>query len=1026
MKVTRRDLIAAGGLSAFAAGFSQTFGRMVDSFTGPAEQGDAHYGRALAPEFRVDPHSGELHPNPTQQVSYTACLGCTTLCGVRVRIDKTTDKVIRVGGNPYSPLSAEPHLPMKASVRESFVALSRYQDQGLDRRATTCGRGNAALAQIDSPFRVLTPLKRVGARNSGRWEPISFEQLITEVVEGGDLFGEGHVDGLRALRDLETPIDPDNPAYGPRVNQVGHIVSVNDGRDLLGRRFWQQSYGTQNYVGHGAYCGGSYRSGSAALFGDHRAMPHGKPDLAHAEFVIFIGTAPGNAGNPFKRTGQLLAEGRADGRLEYVVVDPLLTNADNRAAPEQGRWVPIVPGTDGALLMGMMRWMFENDRVNTAYLANPSLAVAEAAGEPSFCNASWLVIDQPDHPRDGRCLRGSDIGFDLRGAERYGDADPYLVMGADGRPLAVNEATGPAALDIDTTVDSAGKAVRVRTAYTLLRASAMRQTLAEYAAECGIAADVISGLADEFTRHGRKACAIAHGGMMSGAGFYNAFAVVTLNTLIGNLNWKGGFVMNGGGFPSVAAGARYDLVNFPGRVQPRGTPLGRNMPYERSAEFARKREAGHPYPAADQWFPAAPGLGTEFFASTFSGYPYSLKALILWMANPMYGIPGLRERFARDIADPRKLPLIISIDGLINESNAYADYIVPDSMMYEGWGWVGAWNGVPTRSLTARWPVIEPRQAKTADGQPICMETFIFALARAMNLPGFGPEGLADTDGRRLPLERPEHWYLRAGANAAFAGEPVAEASDDDIELAGVSRIRELLEDTLKDDEWRRVAFLYTRGGRYQPATQAQDADKPEWQSNRFRNTLWLWNEHLGGSRNALNGRRYSGCATWQPPAFANGTPMRALHPRSEWPLLAMSYKSALQNSYSIATPITALHPHNPVVVHPDDALALGLRNGDRARLATPGGSAECTVLIHHGVMRGVVAVEHGFGHRELGARAHLIGTQTQPQRPQLGAGINLNDLGLVDPTRPSTALWVDAISGAAVRNGLPARLQRI
>lgn len=1027
MKVQRRDLIAAGGLAAFAAGFSQTFGRMVENFTG--EKDEIHHnihGRALEPEFRVDAKTGAFEPNPNQQVSYTGCLGCTTLCGVRVRVDKTTGKVLRVAGNPYSPLSTEPHLPMKASVKESFIALSRFEDQGLAGRSTTCGRGNAALAQIDSPFRVLTPLKRVGPRNSGQWAPISFEQLVEEIVEGGDLFGEGHVDGLRALRDLETPIDPDNPAFGPKVNQVGHIVSVNDGRDQLGRRFWQRAYGTQNYVGHGSYCGGSYRSGTAALFGDHRAMPHGKPDLANAEFVMFIGTAPGNAGNPFKRTGQLLAEGRADGRLEYVVVDPVLTNADNRASGEQGRWVPIKPGTDGALLLGMMRWLFEHDRVNTAYLANPSIQVAEANGEPSFTNASWLVIVEPGHPREGRCLRGSDIGMALpEGKERYGEDDPYLVMGPDGVTMPVADTAGPAPLEVDTVLTVGDKSLRVRTGFELLRDSAMALSLEQYSADCGIPVEVIAGLADEFSSHGRRACAIAHGGMMSGSGFYNAYAVATLNTLIGNLNWKGGYVMNGGGFANVAPGPRYDLVNFPGRIQPRGTPLGRNMPYERTAEFARKREAGKAYPASDQWYPAAPGLGTEFFASTFGGYPYSLKALILWMANPVYGIPGLRERFGQDLADPKKLPLLISIDALINESNAYADYIVPDAMMYESWGWAGAWNGVPTRSLTARWPVVEPRTAKTPDGQPITMETFIFALAKAMDLPGFGPEGLSDADGNRLPLERPEDWYLRAGANAAFAGEPVGDASDEDIALSGVERIRPQLEAVLKSEEWRKVALLYTRGGRYQPATQAQDAKQPDWQANRFRNTLWVYSEHVGGAKNALTGKRYSGCATWQAPAFGDGTPMRTIHTEAEWPMLVMSFKSALQNSYSIATPITGLHPHNPVIVHPDDAAALGLKTGDTAWLATPGGRAECTVLAHHGVMRGVIAVEHGFGHKELGARAHRIGTGSQPDKPWLAAGINLNDIGLTDPTRGGRATWVDTVSGASVRNGLPARLER-
>ncbi|NMG34051.1 tetrathionate reductase subunit TtrA [Azoarcus sp. TTM-91] len=1027
MTINRRDILAAGGLAAFAAGFSQTLGRMADGVLGEPDGGDRLHGHSAAPEYTVDPASGELRPNPDQQVSYTACLGCTTLCGVRVRVDKRSGRILRVSGNPYSPLSTDPHLPMKATVKESFVALSRFRDQGLAGRSTACGRGNAAMDQMASPFRVLTPLKRVGPRNGGQWQPISFEQLVKEVVEGGDLFGEGHVEGLAALRDLQTPIDPAAPELGPRVNQVALLSSVNDGREALGRRFWNQAYGTLNYVGHGSYCGGAYRSGSGALFGNMKQMPHAKPDLANAEFVIFVGTAPGNAGNPFKITGTKLAKGRSDGRLEYVVVDPVLTNADNRAAAERGRWVPIRPSTDGALAMGMMRWMFDHGRVNEACLTYPNLAAAEAAGEPAFTNATWLVIAEPGHPREGLFLRGSDVGLPVAEEERHKDADPYLVLDAEGRAVPAETFAGAAPLQAaGMRVELAGKAVMLKTAFELLRESAQRLTVAECAAICGIPEETIAGLADEFTRHGRKASVVAHGGMMGGNGFYNSYSLLTLNALIGNLNWKGGFVANGGGFKDAADGPRYRLASFPGQLKPTGTPLGRNVPYEKSAEFARRKAEGQPYPARDAWFPNAPGLGTEWFPAMLRGYPYGLKALVLWSANPIYGIPGLRALVEQELADPKKLPLLISVDPLINESNAFADYIVPDALMYESWGWAAPWNGIPTKATTARWPVVEPRVAKTADGQPVSMESFFIALAKAMALPGCGREGLADMAGNPLPLERAEDWYLRGGANIAFAGKaPVGDASDEDLALSGVDRLRPVLEQTLPPEEWRKVALLYTRGGRYQAAGEAQDEARPEWQANRFKTPLWIWNDKLAGARNSLTGQRFAGCAQWQAPAFLDGTPMRQHHPEAEWPLQLISFKSALQNSYSIATRVTGLHPDNPVIVHPEDAAAAGLANGDRARILTPGGSAACTVIVHHGVMRGVLAVEHGYGHRELGARAHRIGDRQQPQRADLAAGINLNDLGLRDPSRGNEALWVDTVSGTAVRQGLPARLMR-
>lgn len=1023
MKIQRRHLLAVGGLAAFAVGYAQTARRVVAGLTKREDVRHRSYGRAAAAEYTVNPLTGEFRPNPEQQVSYTACLGCTTQCGVRVRIERASGRVMRVAGNPYSPLSTEPHLPMKTSVKASFVALSRFDDIGLAGRSTACGRGNAVMDQMTSPFRVLAPMKRVGPRNSGRWQPIPFEQLVKELLEGGDLFGEGHVDGFAKLRDF-APIDPAAPELGPRVNQVALLSSVNDGREAFARRFWNQAYGTLNFVGHGSYCGGAYRAGSGALFGDMKQMPHGKPDLANAEFVLFVGTAPGNAGNPFKRTGMLLAKGRSDGRLEYVVVDPVLSHFDNLATAERGRWVPIRPGTDGALAMAMMRWMFENGRVDNGYLALPNAKAAAAAGWPSFTNASWLVVVEKGHPREGRFLRGSDVGLAVAESDRYQDADPYLVLGPGGLPVAAESMTGPAPLEAAGPVAVAGAPLAVKTALELLRESAARHSIEQYSAACGVRAEVIVGLADEFTRHGRKACAIAHGGMMAGNGFYNAYAVMTLNALIGNLNWKGGFAMNGGGFKDAGTGPRYDLETFPGALKPSGTPLGRNVAYERSAEFARRKASGKAYPARDAWFPNAPGLSTEWLPAALRGYPYSLKALILWSSNPLYGIPGLRRLVEKQLADPKKLPLIVSVDPLINESNAFADYIVPDSLMYESWGWTAPWSGVPTKATTARWPVVEPKAVKTTDGQPVGMETFFIALARAMKLAGFGPEGLADAEGRRLPLERPEDWYLRGGANIAFLGkEPVPDATDEDIALSGVERLRPALESTLKPDEWRKVAFLYSRGGRYQPAKEAQDEANPEWQSNRFHGVLWVWNDNVAGARNSLTGQPFAGCATWHAPVFLDGTPMRDVHKESDWPLLMVSFKSSLQNSYSIATRTTSLRPDNPVMVHPEDAAKAGVRTGDRAWIETPAGRACCTVLVHEGVMRGVLAVEHGFGHRELGARAHRIGDGEQPRRRELAAGLNLNDLGLVDPTRGGEAVWVDAVAGTSVRQGLPAKL---
>lgn len=46
---------------------------------------------------------------------------------------------------------------------------------------------------------------------------------------------------------------------------------------------------------------------------------------------------------------------------------------------------------------------------------------------------------------------------------------------------------------------------------------------------------------------------------------------------------------------------------------------------------------------------------------------------------------------------------------------------------------------------------------------------------------------------------------------------------------------------------------------------------------------------------------------------------------------------------------------------------------------------------------------------------------------PQHGNGVNLNALGFADPTRPAKDnVWIDWVSGAVVRQGLPVKVRKV
>ncbi|WP_139818006.1 molybdopterin dinucleotide binding domain-containing protein, partial [Salmonella enterica] len=530
-----------------------------------------------------------------------------------------------------------------------------------------------------------------------------------------------------------------------------------------------------------------------------------------------------------------------------------------------------------------------------------------------------------------------------------------------------------------------------------------------------------------FTAHGRKAAVISHGGMMAGNGFYNAWSVMMLNALIGNLSLSGGVFVGGGKFNGVSDGPRYNMNSFAGKVKPSGLSIARSKTaYEASEEYRDKIAGGQsPYPAKAPWYPFVAGQLTELLTSALEGYPYPLKAWISNMSNPFYGVPGLRAVAEEKLKDPRRLPLFIAIDAFMNETTALADYIVPDTHNFESWGFTAPWGGVASKATTARWPVVAPATHRTADGQPVSMEAFCIAVAKRLHLPGFGDRAITDPQGNTFPLNRAEDFYLRVAANIAFMGKtPVALANQEDISLTGVSRILPAIQHTLKADEVGRVAFIYSRGGRFAP----EDSGYTEQRlGNAWKKPLQIWNADVAAHRHAITGERFSGCPVWYPARLADGRAIDDQFPIGQWPLKLISFKSNTMSSSTAVIPrLHHVKPANLVALNPQDGERYGLQHGDRVRIITPGGQVVAQISLLNGVMPGVIAIEHGYGHREMGATQHSLDGVPMPYDPQIRAGINLNDLGFADPTRTITNTWLDWVSGAAVRQGLPAKIERI
>ncbi|MHB8263134.1 MAG: molybdopterin dinucleotide binding domain-containing protein [Acidimicrobiales bacterium] len=769
---------------------------------------------------------------PGVVTTFSVCKQCRSDCGL---VARTFNGVLeKLDGNPYHPNATEPHAPYATDPAAASVWSQAH---------SLCARGQAGRQTVYDPFRLTVPLKRSGPRGSGRWQAISWSQLVSEVTGGGYLFShvageehryvEGFSDVWNAGKSRFEPIDAANPDFGPKTNGlVVYWGRAEPGQaDFLTR--FAHAFGSVNALPHVGICELNHHVATQESLNGIGGVAMLKPDVPNAEYIIWFGANVTEANFPMQTLGRKIAEATAVNGLNYVIVDPHAGNGRLLAS----QWVPIAPGGDGALAMGMIRIILEASTYNAAYLQIPNAKAAATAGEPNFSNAAWLVISDPTHPSYGKFLTTSEAG--LVPLSAAGSSGPVVWdLAAKGPVSAASSNAGnlwPSGNLSASTVDVNG--IACRTALAELYRSAVEYSIGEYASLAGVSSEVIENLATEFTSHGRKAVAdFYRGPAMHTNGVYNGRAIMMLNFLLGNVDWMGGYLAGGGAadFDGKNKGALYPLSSWPGQPKsvPAGVPISREGAfYEKSDAYKRAVAAGKsPFPAPRPWFPFGFGIWPEIFAGIYQQYPYPAKIVLQHEANPAWSPPAIGGApddtpWIRMVTDTSKVPLFISTDIVIAESSSYADYIVPDTSYLECWGVPTNFPTYPTKAQGIRRPVIEPLTAKTPNGNPMCMEQFLIDVAKAVGLPGFGSNAFADGGS----LDTREDYYLRQVANIAYdpsflvlgaggfikAG-AVPDASAADMEMAGIAQLRSSHPGTLPDSVWKKVAYVLARGGRFE------------------------------------------------------------------------------------------------------------------------------------------------------------------------------------------------------------------
>jgi len=245
----------------------------------------------------------EAGSGPQSKVVTTSCYyDCGGRCLLKVHVDKGGITRIGTGEGPMPGLKA-------------------------------CPRGLAQKEVVYAEDRLRQPLKRVGERGSGQFEPISWDEALDTVA-----------------RELQRVKDRYGATSIFLMDHAGTQSPLHGGRKA-GRRFFALLGGGTTWWGNTSLEAAIFSS--LATFGT-TFTGNSRDNFLHAKLIILWGWNP-----VVTRFGSdtihYLSEAKQAG-AKIISVDPRYTISAKTLA---GQWVPVKPGTDAALLIALAYIMID-------------------------------------------------------------------------------------------------------------------------------------------------------------------------------------------------------------------------------------------------------------------------------------------------------------------------------------------------------------------------------------------------------------------------------------------------------------------------------------------------------------------------------------------------------------------------------------------------------------------------------------------------------------------------------------------
>jgi len=579
-----------------------------------------------------DPIAANSEEDHQIEVKNTTCYMCACRCGIRVTL---RDGEIRyIEGNPDHPLN----------------------------KGVMCAKGASGIMKQYSPARLTKPLRRKpgSARGDSKFEEISWEEAFSILEKR-----------LKHIRET----DPKQFA----------LITGRDQMQALTGMFAKQ-FGTPNYSAHGGLCSVNMAAGMIYTIGGS-FWEFGGPDLERSKLFIMMGTAEDHHSNPMKIA---LSKFKRDGG-KFISVNPIRTGYSAIA----DEWVPIKPGTDGALLLALINEIIKQGLYDREFLINYSNA-AELVNIDQASDEEGLFA-RFEAPTEEGCFDSQNklwwdrelnkcISMHTEGADPYLLGEFTLSNGTPVKPAfqllvdRVKEYTVEWAADI--TGISAKTIKRLAHEMGITARDEKIELPIAWTDTWGKEHDHITGNPVSF--HAMRGIA-AHSN-----GFQTIRALSILMSILGTIDRPGGF-RHKAPFPRPIPPCAKP-PNSPDAVQPNtpldGMPLG--WPADPNDLFVDDEGKPVRLDKAFSWeYPlAVHGLMHNVITNAWRGDPYPIDTMLIFMANMAWNSSMNTSEVRKMLNDKNedgeyKIPFIVVADAFQSEMVAYADLVLPDTTYLE-------------------------------------------------------------------------------------------------------------------------------------------------------------------------------------------------------------------------------------------------------------------------------------------------------------------------------------------------------